>query len=190
MRLRSTRRFYGVSKFSPIKSRKFTAEPELKHLPRSYSAGNLLPLANAARESARRIDENHREIYFAHKILGKHSCVASRRFYLKRIPRQTSRFRNHPPKEEFLGSKHIFTFEIHTLVNATWEVLRIKIPKFIEKFTNQKKKKKNLDKKQRTTYDFDRVWNKFEPTVLSGSPQSDYYWNRVKHNNYRKMIKW
>lgn len=181
MRLRSTRRFYGVSKFSPIKSRKFTAGPELKHLPRSYSAGNLLPLANAARGSARRIDENHREIYFAHKILGKHSCVAWR-FYLKRIPRQTFRFQNHPPKEEFLGSKHVFTFEIHTLVNATCEV-----PKFIENFTNQKK---SLYKKQRTTYNFDCVWNKFEPTVLTDSPKSDYYRNRVKHNNYRKMIKW
>lgn len=39
--------FYGVSKFFPIKSRKFTAVSRLKHLPRSYSTGYKgLSLAN------------------------------------------------------------------------------------------------------------------------------------------------
>lgn len=48
MRLRSTASwFYGVSKFFPIKSRKFTAVSRLKHLPRSYSTGYKgLSLAN------------------------------------------------------------------------------------------------------------------------------------------------
>ena len=53
---------------------KFTAEPGLKHLPRSHSMGYLFSAWPMGRESrrvaSRRIDENHREIYFAYKILG------------------------------------------------------------------------------------------------------------------------
>lgn len=62
---------------------KFTAEPGPKHLPRSYSVGYLLRLANRMR----RVEsmKNHREIYFACKILQGHSDAVPRRFHLKRF---------------------------------------------------------------------------------------------------------